>query len=52
MCILNKFAANTKPHDSITIDYFPSTLPANIAQFVMRAVRQTLIENYEEAIVV
>lgn len=30
MHILNKFAADTKPHDSINIDYYTSALPAII----------------------
>lgn len=29
--ILNKFAADTKPHDSITIDYYTSALLTSIA---------------------
>lgn len=29
--ILNKFAVNTKPHDSITVDYYMFSLPTNIA---------------------
>lgn len=32
--ILNKFAADTKPHDSITVDYYTSALPTSIVQFV------------------
>jgi len=32
--ILNKFTAYTKPHDSITTNYYTSTPPTNIAQFV------------------
>ena len=51
-CILNKFAVDTKPHDSITTDYCTSTLPTSIAQFIKRVSRPTLLENYEEAIVV
>jgi len=31
--ILNKFSADTKPHDSITVDYYMSTMSTNIAQF-------------------
>ena len=29
--IWNKFAVDTKPHDSITVDYYMSALPASIA---------------------
>jgi len=32
--ILNKFAADTKRHDSITIDYYTSALPTTIVQFI------------------
>jgi len=32
--ILKKFAIDTKPHDSITVDYYTSALSTNIAQFV------------------
>jgi len=49
---LNKFAAYTKAHDSITVEYYTSTLPISIAQFINRAVKPTLLENCEEAIVV
>ena len=49
--ILNKFSENTKPHDSITIDYYTSAFPS-VAQFVKRTAKQTLTENYEEFIVV
>lgn len=51
-CILKKFAANTKPHGSITIDYYTSALSTNIVQFVKRAMKPTLLENCKEAIVV
>lgn len=47
--ILNKFLENIKPHDSITIDYYTSTLPASVTQFVKRTVKQTLMENNEDA---
>ena len=29
--ILNKFEVDTKPHDSITVDYYASALSTNIA---------------------
>lgn len=29
--ILNKFSTYTKPHDSITVDHYTSTLPTSIA---------------------
>jgi len=32
--ILNKFSMDTKPHDSININYYTSSLLTNIAQFV------------------
>lgn len=48
---MNKFFDNTKPRDS-NIDYYTSALPINIAQFVKRTARQTLTDNYEEAIAI
>jgi len=48
--ILKNFTAYTKPHDSITVDYYTSTLPTNIAKFIKRAVKQTLSKNCKEAI--
>lgn len=50
--IMDKFSVETKPHDSITIDYNTSTLSTSIAWFIKRVARPTLIEKYEEAIVV
>ena len=50
--ILKKFAIDTKPHDSITVDYYTSALSTNIAQFVKWVVKATLLEIYKEAIVV
>jgi len=32
--IFNKFATDTKPHDSITTDYYTLALPTRILQFV------------------
>lgn len=51
-CILNRFPIVMKPHDSITIDYYTSALPASTMQFVKRTTKPTLAENYEEAITV
>lgn len=50
--ILNKFVVHTKPHDSISVDYYTSALPTNIAQFFKWAAKPTLLENYEEATIV
>ena len=50
--ILNKFTAYTKPHDSITTNYYTSTPPTNIAQFVKWDAKPTLSENCQEAIYV
>ena len=49
---MNKFTTDTKPHDSITVDYYMSTLLISIAQFVKRVAKPTLLENCEEAIAV
>jgi len=40
--ILNKFVVDTKPHDSITVDYYTPALSTNIAQFVKQAAKPTL----------
>jgi len=48
--ILNKFSDDSKPHDSITINYYTYALSTSIVHFIMRAAKPTLIENYEEAI--
>lgn len=40
---MNKFIADTKPHDSITTDYYTSALPT---------AKPTLLENCEEVIIV
>lgn len=44
-CILNNFTANTKPHDSIIVDYYMSTLPTNVVQFIKRVAKPKLSEN-------
>jgi len=51
-CILKKIAIDTKPHGSITINYYTSTLSTSITQFVKRDVKPTLLENYEEDIII
>lgn len=50
MCILNKFSVDTKPHDSITVDYYTFALPNNIALFVKWAAKPTLLECCEDDI--
>lgn len=49
---MNKFAADTKPNDSITVDYYTFSLPTTIVQFIKRVVKPTLLERCEGAIVV
>lgn len=41
--ILNKFVADTKPHDSIAVDYYTSALPTTITQFFKRAAKRLLL---------
>ena len=50
--ILNRFPEDTKPHNSITIDYYTSALPTRIVQLVNEIAKPTLIKNYEEDITV
>lgn len=52
VCILNKFVVDMKLYDSITIDYYTSTPPTSIVQFIKRAIKPTVLENCEEKIVV
>lgn len=49
-CIMNKFTINTKPHNSITIDYYTSSLPTSIVQFMKQAMKPTLSKNCKEEI--
>ena len=49
-CILNKIIADTKPHDSITVDYYMSALSIIIVKFIQRVAKPTLLENFQEAI--
>lgn len=49
---MNMFAVDTKPHDSITVDYYTYALPTTIAEFIKQVVKPTLLESCEEAIVV
>ena len=41
--ILNKFATDTKPYGSITVDYYMFAFPTNIVQFIKRDVKPTLL---------
>lgn len=41
-----------KSHDSLIVDYYMSALPTSIAQFIKLAMKPTLLENYNEAILV
>ena len=47
--LLNSFSATTKPIEESLIEYYTTTLYPPIAMFVKRAVKATLVENYEEA---
>ena len=46
---LNNFCTTTKPAEETLIEYYTSALCPNIAMFVKRAVKHSLVENYEEA---
>jgi len=48
--ILNNFTIDTKPHDSITVDYYTSALSTNIVDFIKQAMKPMLSENFQEAI--
>ena len=46
--LLNSFSATTKPTEESLIEHYTTTLYPPIAMFVKRAVKATLVENYEE----
>ena len=46
---MNNFRATTKPAEKTLIEYYTSTLCPNIAMFVKREMKRSLVENYEEA---
>ena len=47
--LLNSFSVATKPAEESLVEYYTTTLYPPITMFVKRAVKVTLIENYEEA---
>jgi len=49
---LNKFAADIKPHDSITIEYYTSAQPTSVLQFVKQVAKPTLLENGDKEIAI
>ena len=46
---LSNFSATTRPAEETLIEYYTSALCPSITMFVKRAVKRTLLENYEEA---
>ena len=46
---LNNFNATANPTEETLIEYYTSTLSPNIAMFVKRAIKPSLVETYEEA---
>lgn len=50
--ILNKFHVNKPLHDLVAIEYYTSALHANIAMFVKKDNKETLIENFTETLTV
>ena len=45
---LNNFSATIKPAEETLIEYYTSALSPNIAMFVKRSVKPSLVETYEE----
>lgn len=50
--LLNKIPTASKPSEKIRSEWYITTLPSNIAIFVDRAAKPTLVENMKEALVV
>ena len=46
---MNNFDATDKPTEHALIEYYTSTLGLDLAMFVKRSVRPTLVDTYEEA---
>ena len=46
---LNKFSATIKPAEETLMEYYASALSPDIAMFVKRSVKPSLVETYEEA---
>ena len=46
---LNNFDATIKPAENTLIEYYTSNMGPNLAMFVKRSVKPTLVETYEEA---
>ena len=47
--MLNSFSAAKKPTEESLVEYYTTTLYPPIEMFVKRAVKVTLVENYEES---
>lgn len=48
--LLNKIIVTSKPSEEIWNEWYISALPSNIANFIDRAAKPTLVENMKEAI--
>ena len=46
---MNNFDVATKPVENTLIEYYTSALGPDLAMFVKRSVKPTLVETYEEA---
>ena len=46
---MNNFDATDKPTEHALIEYYTSSLGPDLAMFVKRSVKPTLVESYEEA---
>ena len=47
---LNNFSAAIKPAEETLIEYYTSALPPDIAMFVKRSIKPSLVETYEESV--
>ena len=47
---LRNFSAKNKPDEDLLVEYYTTALSPQLAMFVKKAVKLTLVENFEEAI--
>ena len=46
----HNFSATTKPYEDLLVEYYTTTLSPQLEMLMKRAVKLTLVENFEEAI--
>jgi len=46
----NKIPTNSRPPENVIIEFYTATLPSSMAMWVKRVAKQTLTENFNEAV--